>query len=179
MARPNLPKISAGTLRIPDAQPSAIIALDSSAWFTWLDHADRFAYTAETASFTARKQSRRGNPYWYAYKRRAGTLRCIYLGRSAELTGERLCAAAGQFELPASVAPLDITTVAQQLTTLRTLHLRGAGAEAVKLADQLYQALVAERQWATNELAAIQRQTRIVEDHGRLHDRPAHSGEVF
>lgn len=56
----------------------------------WLIEAQSFAYHDGRASFTGRKQQRKGFWYWYAYVRRDGRLRCIYLGRSNSLTVERL-----------------------------------------------------------------------------------------
>lgn len=73
------------------------IALSSPAWFTWLQDAFIFQYQGEQATFTARKQPRRGTMYWYAYARQGGVLRCIYIGRTGDLTAERLLDVAQRF----------------------------------------------------------------------------------
>src|SRR5258708_37665701 len=41
-------------------------------------------------TFTARKEQRPGGWYWYAYRRSQGKLHSVYLGKSEELTLERL-----------------------------------------------------------------------------------------
>jgi LuxR family maltose regulon positive regulatory protein len=68
------------------------IAIGSPAWFAWLATPDHrsFAFRGPHASFTARREQRRGRPYWYAYRRRAGVLRKEYLGADDELTSARL-----------------------------------------------------------------------------------------
>jgi predicted ATPase/DNA-binding CsgD family transcriptional regulator len=71
--------------------------VDSPAWFAWLETAVAFSFSDPAGSFTARHESvgqGRGSRYWKAYRRRDGKLRRVYLGRSADLTLERLTAAA-------------------------------------------------------------------------------------
>src|SRR3984893_11663296 len=75
----------------------AQVELDSSAWYAWLETAASFAFRSEHGSFTARQEragNRRGNPYWRAYCTREGKLQRVYLGKSQELTFERLIAVA-------------------------------------------------------------------------------------
>jgi LuxR family maltose regulon positive regulatory protein len=75
----------------------APIAVGSLAWFSWLDQASLFAFRSAAGSFTARREGRaRGGEYWRAYRTLAGRQRRVYLGRSADLTPERLHAAAAQ-----------------------------------------------------------------------------------
>lgn len=97
MAR-SQPEIVGGTLCIGTGQEH--IAIDSAAWFAWLEEVHGFAYTAGGARFVARKQPRGQQAYWYAYARCAGTVRGVYLGRSADLTGARLQAALIQLHGP-------------------------------------------------------------------------------
>ena len=69
------------------------VELDSSTWYTWLETASSFAFRSEHGSFTARQEragNRRGSPYWRAYCTREGKLHRVYLGKSQELTFERL-----------------------------------------------------------------------------------------
>jgi predicted ATPase/DNA-binding CsgD family transcriptional regulator len=71
--------------------------VDTPNWFAWLPTASTFAFLGEQGTFTARKEragSRRGGEYWKAYRRRRGKLYRAYLGKSEELTLERLQAVA-------------------------------------------------------------------------------------
>ncbi len=63
------------------------------AWFDWLDTVATFAYKSDQGSFTAHKEkagNNRGGWYWRAYRRHEGKLYRSYLGKSEELTLERL-----------------------------------------------------------------------------------------
>lgn len=80
------PQIVGSTLNLGDRQ----IEIGTEAWFMWLTEARSFSYHVGEASFTARKQQRKGFWYWYAYARRDGRLHCLYLGRPNSLTVERL-----------------------------------------------------------------------------------------
>jgi hypothetical protein len=68
----------------------------SGSWRDWLAATDSsgFRFDAVAGRFTARRETRRNAAYWYAYRKSAGTLRKVYLGRTADLTRERLDAAA-------------------------------------------------------------------------------------
>ena len=92
------------------ARPAVLggpIRLDSAAWFAWLEMPSvvSFAYPIVDASagwiagyMTVRKERRsRGSQYWVAYRRRAGRLRKVYLGRSSQVTSARLAAVAAQW----------------------------------------------------------------------------------
>lgn len=70
----------------------ATIEVDSSVWFTWLqaEETHAFAYQTVHGSFTARREFRQGNGYWYAYCSRNAKLHKAYLGKSEELTQQRL-----------------------------------------------------------------------------------------
>jgi|GEM_PF-5886699 len=78
------------------------IALDTPAWFAWLEQATRFAYTAGGVRLTARKQPRGQQAFWYGYARCAGRVRGVYLGRSMDLTAARLQAGLIQLHGPAT-----------------------------------------------------------------------------
>src|SRR5436853_7280634 len=76
---------------------AAPIAVGSPAWFAWLEQASLFAFRSGAGGFTARREGRaRGGGYWRAYRTVAGSQRRAYLGRAADLTSERLRAAAIQ-----------------------------------------------------------------------------------
>ncbi len=65
----------------------------TSAWYEWLTAATCFAFADEQGSFTARKEqvgNKRGGWYWKAYRKQQGKLFRVYLGKSEELTSERL-----------------------------------------------------------------------------------------
>ena len=80
---------------IPNALDDTAIAVGSPAWFKWLATAESFAFTGESSTFTARKEhTQRGKAYWRAYCMRHGVLRRAYLGKSENLTQERLNQAA-------------------------------------------------------------------------------------
>ncbi len=64
---------------------------ENPAWFAWLDEVSSFAFHGQRGSFTARKETKqRGAAYWYAYRKREGTLAKKYLGKTADLTLARL-----------------------------------------------------------------------------------------
>jgi LuxR family maltose regulon positive regulatory protein len=70
----------AGVNRIPVGSPP---------WYEWLSTARTFSFKGPGGNFVARSEKRRNKDYWYAY-RRAGKLIKVYLGKSEELTPERL-----------------------------------------------------------------------------------------
>jgi len=83
------------------------IVLDTPAWVQWLEMPTTrsFAYPIydEQAGYirafmTVRKERRtRGNDYWVAYRRSGKTLSKIYLGRSIQVSQQRLAAVAARF----------------------------------------------------------------------------------
>ena len=66
----------------------------TAGWFDWLDQATSFAYQSTGGRYTARHEERSGRRFWYAYRQQNGVQRKTYLGRSAELTPQRLDEAA-------------------------------------------------------------------------------------
>ena len=99
------PLVTGGELR--DPQIADPIALDSAAWFTWLDeerhHSFHFKHPA--GEFTARKERKqRGQWYWVGYRQLHCRLHKVYLGKSQTLTEAHLCAAADNL---ARIAALD------------------------------------------------------------------------
>ena len=69
------------------------IEVGSAAWFEWLDNHDRFVFQHASVHFTARRETRRGNYYWYGYRRLGDKLHKVYLGRATDLTVPTLVAA--------------------------------------------------------------------------------------
>lgn len=98
--------LSQADLEIPDGTERAI-RLESALWWAWLESttARSFAYPVYDGQagyirgfMTVRKEKRaRGGRYWVAYRRTAGVVRKIYLGRSAELTQQHLAQSAERF----------------------------------------------------------------------------------
>jgi len=106
------------------------IAVGSPSWYAWLEDATTFAFTSAQGGFTARKErSGQTGWYWKAYRKRDGTLHRAYLGKSADLSLDRLTAiatdlaqrATGPPRESASVLGPEIATVDGELS-----HLTGA-----------------------------------------------------
>ena len=85
-----------------DPAARSLCAVDSPQWFAWLESASSFRYqTVQRLTVTAnysrsmrpisvRKEKRRRKYLWYANLRVHGTLYKRYVGRSSDLTTERL-----------------------------------------------------------------------------------------
>jgi hypothetical protein len=83
------------------------IRLDTAAWLAWLELPSTvsFAYPIYDGQvgyirgfMTVRKETRvRGSHYWAAYRRTAGRLHKLYLGRASQLTRQHLEASAERF----------------------------------------------------------------------------------
>jgi LuxR family maltose regulon positive regulatory protein len=88
------------------------VQVGSLQWYEWLSSHKKFTFEGEGGHFIAQCETRRDKAYWYAYRRRGGKLIKVYLGKSEELTPERLQQAslslAGQtrFDQPTS-SPLE------------------------------------------------------------------------
>ena len=88
-------------------QPACRIPLDTPAWFNWLEAptTSRFTYPMFdprvgyiVGFMTVRKERRqRGGSYWTVYRRQAGRVRKVYLGRAAGVTNARLAEIARGF----------------------------------------------------------------------------------
>jgi hypothetical protein len=64
-------------------------------WQEQLDIHDQFAFSSNFGYFTAQKEPRRQQYYWYAYRKdQRNRTKKVYLGKSEALTFEHLCAAA-------------------------------------------------------------------------------------
>ncbi len=82
------------------------IAVGSPAWFAWLEQSTGFSFRGPTGVFTARREAReRGDGYWRAYRTVDGRQRRAYLGRSADLTPERLRAVAARLGADSPARP--------------------------------------------------------------------------
>lgn len=82
---------------------SAGVSLESPAWFDWLASNTTFYLESPSGTFTARRELRDGAAFWYAFRRHRKKLYKAYLGRSADLTCERLLVVAQQLAEKAGV----------------------------------------------------------------------------
>ena len=72
-----------------------VINVGSSEWFSWLEQNEAFTVWLNVDGgkklVTCRLQERKAGLYWYAYARDCNQrLHCYYLGRTADLTQQRL-----------------------------------------------------------------------------------------
>lgn len=70
-----------------------LLAVETSAWYTWLEEVTRFTFRDQHGTFSARKERvshGRGGYYWRAYRKEKGKLCRVYLGKSEHLTMARL-----------------------------------------------------------------------------------------
>ena len=86
MPKSSPPSVNDDTLR--DA--GKLIPVGSDGWTDWLYGSKKFHFSDCNGHFMAQCEIRRGNPYWYAYRRQNGKLAKVYLGKSEELTTARL-----------------------------------------------------------------------------------------
>ncbi len=97
MQYPNLPRVRHGTLRFTSsaATEQTSVLVGSAEWYHMLEQIDSFGFEDQSdRSFTARRERRDQQSYWYAYRKRGKKLRKIYLGKTEQLEPARLQAAA-------------------------------------------------------------------------------------
>jgi LuxR family transcriptional regulator, maltose regulon positive regulatory protein len=96
------------------------LTLESQEWFAWLASIPSFAFEGHAGRFTARRETKqRGESYWVAYQRCEGKLRKRYLGRTSDLTAEKLEATANSMHArPASPACADAPAAAPPVPTI-------------------------------------------------------------
>lgn len=73
---------------------SVAVRVESPTWFDWLASNATFYVESSEGTFTARRELRDGAWFWYAFRRHRKKLYKAYLGRTADLTRERLLAVA-------------------------------------------------------------------------------------
>ncbi len=96
---PTLPYIEGQILTYQRDGHVQTLMTGTPAWFSWLQTATTFIFASDKGTFTARREqagNKRGGWYWRAYHKSAGKLRRVYLGRTEEMTVERLSAVATQ-----------------------------------------------------------------------------------
>ena len=87
------PTIQGETLIYRQDGQEQVLAVDTAAWFAWLETASTFSFVSEEGLFTARREQaghKRGGWYWKAYRKQHGKLSSRYLGKSETLTLARL-----------------------------------------------------------------------------------------
>jgi LuxR family transcriptional regulator, maltose regulon positive regulatory protein len=112
------PHVEQGTLTLRGPDEEHTIAVDTPAWFAWLETATAFTFACTHGTYTARRErssSRRGDWYWRAYHHQAGTRRRAYLGKAAELSLQRLQTVAAQLATAGRTAPLAVSLSQQAL----------------------------------------------------------------
>jgi LuxR family maltose regulon positive regulatory protein len=132
-----IPYVAAGVLHRPDHPDLPAVALDTPAWWSWLDDPTirSFAFHDAVGSFTARKEQRqRGGAYWAAYRRVRGKLLSAYLGKSAVLTRERLTAAAARLARRSDIVTAQDRSVSLPVSTPHPVPASAAPLLAIKLA---------------------------------------------
>jgi LuxR family transcriptional regulator, maltose regulon positive regulatory protein len=84
------PHVSEDMLTYHSGTEDRSISIGSQAWWGWLnaEHTTTFRFENVQGSFTARREHKNGSWYWYAYRKKSGKLRKVYLGKSEELTPE-------------------------------------------------------------------------------------------
>ena len=89
-----LPLVTDPASPLPEApaQQGAPVVIGSAAWHHWLaaEQLQSFAFRSLLGTFTVRRERRRQQWYWYLYHKHQGKLRKAYLGKTEELTLERL-----------------------------------------------------------------------------------------
>lgn len=86
------------------------ILLDSPEWKEWVISHRQFQFNGTSGHFSARRESRHGSDYWYAYRRRDGTLHKAYLGKAGDLTLGRLEEVAANLDGRMVLNQLSLTT---------------------------------------------------------------------
>ncbi len=81
-------------------------------WNEWLTSHRQFQFNGAAGHFSARRESRNGCDYWYAYRRRDGVLHKAYLGKATDLTLGRLEEVAGNLDGRTVLSQLSLTTEA-------------------------------------------------------------------
>lgn len=66
------------------------LAVGSEKWSEWLVLGQTFYFDGQQGTFTARSEKRRNGRFWYAFRTVEKKLLKVYMGRSEDLTSEKL-----------------------------------------------------------------------------------------
>ena len=106
----------------------SMIQIDTKCWFSWLIDNKSFRYESNTfAPFTVRKEK---SDYWYGYRKVAGKLHKRYIGRSLEVTQEKLESVAEDLDSPALLETHKVTQSVTEVVTEGVTDARIAALEA-------------------------------------------------
>jgi LuxR family maltose regulon positive regulatory protein len=113
---------------VGEAGAASPLLVGTPTWYSWLETVTSFAFVSAHGRFTARKERPwRAGGYWKAYRKQAGHLQTAYLGKSADLTLDRLTHVARQLaenQVPAAASTPDSAAAASALELLSTkLHI--------------------------------------------------------
>lgn len=90
---------SGSTNGLMELKQGDIVEVGTNRWYKWLADNPSFRFESGFAgenSFTARKHERDTNDFWYAYRKIAGKAKSCYLGKTDQLSLEKLLAAAAK-----------------------------------------------------------------------------------
>lgn len=99
------PFVCGNQLYLPD-NPQPVCQVDSAFWFAWLETVPAFRYQSDQrlnvirgygpllSPVSFRREQRRQQSLWYAYRRGHGILHKRYAGKSSTLTADKLAALA-------------------------------------------------------------------------------------
>src|SRR5216684_247881 len=125
MARHTIPRVIDDRLVPFESAHQSLPAIEvgSEAWYAWLTEPNThsFSFRSPQGTLTARREHSHGNWYWYAYRSQDGHLHKTYLGKSKELTLERLLEAASLLSPARATRP-------QPPSSLRSAHPTAATA---------------------------------------------------
>ena len=112
-AMPIIATVRDGHLTLAAAPTGDLVPVGGDAWRQWLraPETTSFRFEDDGVAFSARRELRRGQVYWYAYRRRGPRVEKAYLGRSDEIDLDRLQAAARR--LAGAVPPDQPTGVSE------------------------------------------------------------------
>jgi predicted ATPase/DNA-binding CsgD family transcriptional regulator len=125
---PSIPTARDGSLHphTPGGTSLDPILIGTAAWYSWLEQHRSFRFEAGRMTFTARKEHRPGGHYWYAYRRTHGKLLTTYLGKSEELTFERLTTTAQALERAGDAREVGTHPPLRAVGAPTTHHLQGS-----------------------------------------------------
>lgn len=98
---------------------------DTGNFYQWLHNNDSFRVEAGENSYRARKESYTGTDYWYGVKKVVGKLHKRFIGKTEEVTHERLGAIARNIRQPSAkspqevVQPVDEVDLKQEIVALK------------------------------------------------------------
>ncbi len=94
MPQKPLPVVSDHILYVPDmeANERTPVVVGSERWYSWLAEEQNrsFSFRNALGTFTVRRERKRHGWYWYIYRKSGGKVRKAYLGKTEEVTLERL-----------------------------------------------------------------------------------------